>query len=446
MNTTGAKKRLELDAIILTHPDEDHIGGITKLLEKCDYDGELVITEAFYTKFNEEKMKTLSRLFKALNRIFGEQDGTILPKKIKKYGPLHCHFPLDTMKGKVYAKQLAVDKETNGACEHVKSEAKVGEKPPNYYVNESSILTTVNKNANGFDIVLTGDSNAQLIRSQLEWKGVTKPHITVFQVPHHGSEKNSDEEFYKSFTADIYLVSGGGHQRFDHPNHNVLLGIIEACVQNQHKCAIVVTNSYGLRSEKVRISERDGVPEWRTFVTIYHLNDLFSWRAVPYLTVTCDGYGLPSLCNVICWSPEGYITQIERVKKYLERKKVTIFRKDTQATVTSCSGELTVEITRKKLQKEFTILLVPDPGKPWTDKGPRKINPVFVIKESISDDFRSTFFLEMDEKSKDLETKNYCIYQFEADYFECKSYVFQSTIRQIRQGFTLKPQPKFTFS
>ena len=317
------------------------------------------------------------------------------------------------------------------------------------YPNDSSIITTINEVDDGFDVMLTGDSSVKFIQRLLDrkCKGATeaiptKPHIKVFQVPHHGSKcnsrlKRSTEsiiDFYKSFTADVYMISGGGHAKYDHPDSEVLEGIVRACVTNQHKSMIVVTNSFGLKKTKM-IEKKDELTNWHDFVTIYHLDDLFSPTSVPAITITSDNLQPQS---VLCWSPEGYISKIREHSGSLKTYEAKIFRKDTKACITSCSGQLQIDTTQPK---KIELLLVPVPEQPWTEKAPRTINETYILKDSISDDFKRLYFLELNEETNDLANSSYWIYTYTDDYFDCKEYEWQSRTRRSKQPFTLNPQP-----
>ena len=512
--------RLDLDAIIVTHPDKDHVGGVTTLLEKHSYNGELVITKAFDKK-NKEKLATkkeyfLSKFLTTVERVFEGQDAIILPNKCERYGSLQCHFPL--LGGIVYVgqhnKRTQPTSNTNkleeGAPLHkiddgqdakpeegraaamidkvdtrhdvpseeervISSKATEGNRVKNVtkasptpggddkgttaqkvkrsYPNDSSIITTINEVDDGFDVMLTGDSAATFIQSVLDGKSKgataatpTIPHIKVFQVPHHGSKwnscfKRSTEsivDFYTSFKADVYVISGGGHAKFDHPDREVLSGIVSACFINQHKSMIVVTNSFGLKKTKVIPKEdiHNVVTDWQHFVTICHLDDLFSPTSIPAVMITSDNLQPQSILR---WSPGGYIDKIREHSGSLKMLKVKIFRKDTNACITSCSEQLQIETTTPA--KETELLLVPVPEQPWTDKAKRTINETYILKDSISDDFRSLYFLELNEETRALANRSYWIYTYTDDYFDCKEYQWQSSKRRSKQPFTLDPQP-----
>jgi hypothetical protein len=65
-------------------------------------------------------------------------------------------------------------------------------------------------------------------------------HIDIMKVPHHGSERNSSEQFFETVTADTYIISANG--RDDNPSLSTLKWIIESGKEQNRKITIVATN------------------------------------------------------------------------------------------------------------------------------------------------------------------------------------------------------------
>jgi len=68
------------------------------------------------------------------------------------------------------------------------------------------------------DDLLSGLHSAQLV----DKNGVC--HVDLLKVPHHGSERNVDEEFFEQIVADHYLISADGTH--GNPSHQVLDWIV----------------------------------------------------------------------------------------------------------------------------------------------------------------------------------------------------------------------------
>ncbi len=83
----------------------------------------------------------------------------------------------------------------------------------NAIFNLSSIVFLAE--AKGKTMLLTGDSRGDLILKALEEAGLTDQgifHCDVLKIPHHGSPRNSTEEFFQRVRASHYVVSGNGSQ------------------------------------------------------------------------------------------------------------------------------------------------------------------------------------------------------------------------------------------
>ena len=171
--------------------------------------------------------------------------------------------------------------------------------------NATSILTTVKLQEStckyDYDVVLTGDSYCTIIDKELALKDKS---VGVFQVPHHGSCYNLDDEkpirstaeeftdFYSRFNAYIYLISHGNG--YEHPHSEVITGILSAAVQNKRdtKCKIVVTATW---FEKSKIDETN-ISNWRDYVDIYYFKPDTPGVApyvTPYVTLDPNDKKLP---------------------------------------------------------------------------------------------------------------------------------------------------------
>lgn len=69
-------------------------------------------------------------------------------------------------------------------------------------------------------LLLTGDARGDDIVEWLEQTGHKEPgkpfHVNVLKMPHHGSDRNVDDAFFKAMTADVYVYCGDGHH--DNPD------------------------------------------------------------------------------------------------------------------------------------------------------------------------------------------------------------------------------------
>jgi hypothetical protein len=68
--------------------------------------------------------------------------------------------------------------------------------------------------AGGRTMLLTGDARGDDVREGLREAGLWREggtlHVDLLKLPHHGSDRNVDEQFFRDVTADHYVVSGDG--------------------------------------------------------------------------------------------------------------------------------------------------------------------------------------------------------------------------------------------
>ncbi len=421
---------IQLHGIIVTHPDSDHLNGITNLLDKhrqkfCnDYD--VVITEAFYWR---SKQVVCTRFLKLMDRLYHKRDtsgaATCLTSGLK------CYFPKES------GCLLRCTARDDRVRRIQPSETFVKEAPKQVDANETSTLTVINQTERKCDAVLTGDSTATEILPLVEGK-----EIGIFQVPHHGSSSNSrlkDKSklleysgqcnlsivhnneikeillFYSTFRAQCYLISAGGTESYKHPHPIVMQGIILANSLRHHECVIVLTNSRGLNSEKLKQLHRLA-PQWTQYVKIYHIDDVF-------VTERQHTSLRPERCisdvreNTVEWTPKGYINW---TKIMLPVKPLIINSRPLERN--RFTEKATVEITvQEKLKFSAHIICIPLPHNP---KSGDRTNCCYVIEESIVsgvDLSKALFLLDNDERIRSLSrAKNYVLFQYINNEWEKK--------------------------
>jgi hypothetical protein len=67
--------------------------------------------------------------------------------------------------------------------------------------------------ADGKTMLLTGDARGDHILASVRDAGLLvddKLHVNVLKLPHHGSDRNVDTDFFRTITADHYVISGDG--------------------------------------------------------------------------------------------------------------------------------------------------------------------------------------------------------------------------------------------
>ena len=172
----------DIDLVILTHPDADHVGGMPEVLRRFDVETVLHTGESSNTlAFNQWK--------DALQSV--EATSTLEPGSI---------FAIDT---DVFVHVISAGCETGiGTC--------------NVLNDTSAVMRVVYRD---ISILLTGDIGTQverrLVRRQLPLAS------TILKVAHHGSTTSSAPEFLAAASPDVAVFTVGyGEQsdRFGHPD------------------------------------------------------------------------------------------------------------------------------------------------------------------------------------------------------------------------------------
>lgn len=116
--------------------------------------------------------------------------------------------------------------------------------------NLSSIVLLVR--ARGRSLLLTGDGRGDHIVAGLRERGLLQPgktlHVDLLKLPHHGSARNASPDFFRTVTADRYVVSADG--RYGNPDLETLLWIIDAA--EGREIEIICTNQTESLGELVR--------------------------------------------------------------------------------------------------------------------------------------------------------------------------------------------------
>ena len=108
--------------------------------------------------------------------------------------------------------------------------------------NLSSIMFLAE--ADGKKILFTGDGRGDHLIQGLGQANLLNAnggvHVDVMKVPHHGSDRNVTKKFFKTVTADKYVISANGKD--DNPDMATLIWIVEAAKDQSRAIEIFVTN------------------------------------------------------------------------------------------------------------------------------------------------------------------------------------------------------------
>ena len=213
-----------LDAVVVTHPDSDHISGICTMLEETETTGisigTLYLPDVGTVGRNEEYQK-LERL---------AQDAGVQVRYLGVGDILQCGEVMLT-------------------CIHPEKEWE--ETDPNAY------STVLYLQYGGFTALFTGDLEGEgekLVLERLNRLSLASKGATLLKVAHHGSKNSTYEAFLQAVNPQIALISSGRNNRYGHP-HEELLGRLadSGCIIYRTQLSGAVTVL--VKNGKVRVEE-----------------------------------------------------------------------------------------------------------------------------------------------------------------------------------------------
>ena len=187
----------DLEMVILTHPEYDHITGLVSVIERYSVkqlsSNSLLAESGVFNKFRE---KVIERKIPVFSPKAGE--------KIK-IGNLEMEilFPLEKLGNEIVWK--------SGESPHV-----LGLSTYTGNFNETAIVSLLK--FGNFRALLTGDIGAeQEGEIAIELEGVD-----ILKVAHHGSKYSTTEEFLEKIKPALAVISVGASNRYGHPTNEVL--------------------------------------------------------------------------------------------------------------------------------------------------------------------------------------------------------------------------------
>ena len=251
-----------LDAVVVTHPDSDHISGICSMLEEAVRDGGIAIDVLYLPDIGEKGQNEGYHELQSLAAEAGVQVRYIGYGDRLQYGKvmltcLHPEKGWDTDEINAYSTVLHLTYGDFTALFTGDLEG-AGEKRVEEIIRKVNDVKAQREEA-GTGVV-TGDGSetdqAKLCDSLYD---INLQDITLLKVAHHGSRNSTGEAFLQEINPKIALISSGRNNRYGHPHAELLDRLKE------QGCMIYRTQESGAVTVHVR-----GRRVWmETFVTAH---------------------------------------------------------------------------------------------------------------------------------------------------------------------------------
>lgn len=118
-------------------------------------------------------------------------------------------------------------------------------RPDTSKANLSSIMLLVQ--AGKRRILLTGDGRGDDVVNGLEQSGLLPSggtiHVDILKIPHHGSARNAVGSLFNRVLADTYVISSAVDIRYNNPDIETLVWLVEAACRQNRDIKIVATNN-----------------------------------------------------------------------------------------------------------------------------------------------------------------------------------------------------------
>lgn len=176
-----------LEAVVASHPHNDHIGGLIAVLEGMEVEHYLDSGQ-YCDTWTAQRLQELVR---------------------EKGIHYHCLAAGDSIAGLGGAGGLVLHPGTGFVSQ--------GEEPVSGFNNGSVVLKL---SYGEVDLLFAGDAEQEAEASLLRWGG--RLRCEVLKVPHHGSPTSSEPAFVGAVQPQAAVVSVGQHNKFRHPSPAVI--------------------------------------------------------------------------------------------------------------------------------------------------------------------------------------------------------------------------------
>ena len=219
------------DVVILTHSDEDHIGGIDEIFDNyvvkncyrpyVKYNGNHYQIAPDFNDGSALKSHDTKAYGKVLNAIYNE---TYLEGNQNYY----CNWEFFNADSEFGRELIVGDKSYEYKFDFL-TPTKNFDEIAYTDLNDFSpyiLFTYGEKGAtegdNRLDLLLTGDAEADALEELLDYYSSTELDVDILKAGHHGSKASSSKNFINEVNPKYSIISVGKNNRYGHPNKEVL--------------------------------------------------------------------------------------------------------------------------------------------------------------------------------------------------------------------------------
>lgn len=256
--------KLIIDLMVLSHPDNDHISGLVKLMEDEEVEVRVLLLNAPWHTMDRTWFKdgriTDGSLERSLKEDFDKLANLI---KTAEYKGAKVHYATDCLGtcnfGNAKLQILGPDKEFYNICiansektkdkaedvpelsetrtfssdmeeKYVKGQIKWADEDSTTEINESSIVFMFEYD--NVKILFTGDAGRCALPRAFEYakkEDIDISDVTIIKIPHHGSRHNFHPDLFKNFTRErqtCYISCTKGEEGM-HPSKRLVNQLLE---------------------------------------------------------------------------------------------------------------------------------------------------------------------------------------------------------------------------
>lgn len=228
----------KLEVIIATHPDSDHIGGLTSVF--AQYTSDLIATNGLVKEtddFGDFKTSLSRKLAAGTSYIVLQQDDSLsIGRDITLFilSPRGVNTQIGSQKVDLSETQLW-DKQSVKINEEITS-------------NDGSIVILLEYKNSSF--LLTGDLEKQGELSLVK-QGLLS-EVDILKVGHHGSKTSTSPDFLQKVRPEISVISSGKHNSYNHPAPEIV-ALLHAANSRVYRTDELGTLHFASDGEKIWI-------------------------------------------------------------------------------------------------------------------------------------------------------------------------------------------------